>query len=85
MNADLTARAASAASSTSNSPDFDALAYDRLQNCHHSLHVRLDDRPVLPRGGDDQVVDKLGLEQRHLIVAVNGDQKLLDFLRGRDA
>ncbi|SIT53964.1 hypothetical protein BQ8794_140109 [Mesorhizobium prunaredense] len=32
------------------------LANDRLKDRHHSLDMRLDDRPVLLHGGDDHVV-----------------------------
>src|SRR5215216_1750401 len=33
---------------------FDALAYDRLEDRHHPFDVRLDDRPVLLHGDDNQ-------------------------------
>ena len=45
---------------------FDPLAYDRLKDRHHPLDMCLNDRPVLLRGGDDQVVHALFLDQHHL-------------------
>ena len=62
---------------------FDALAYDRLEDRHHPLDMRLDDRPVLLRGGDDQLVHGPCLDQHHLVVMVNSGQELAEFLRGR--
>jgi hypothetical protein len=62
---------------------FNALAYDRLEDRHHPLDMRLDARPVLLRGGDDQVVHGPCLDQHHLIVVVNSGHELVEFLHGR--
>ena len=45
--------------------------------------MRLDDRPVPLRGGDDQLVHWPRLDQHHLVVVVNGGQELGEFLHGR--
>jgi hypothetical protein len=62
---------------------FDPLAYDRLEDRHHPFGVRLDDRPVLLHGSDNQVVHVPLLDQRHLVVAVNGGHELIEFFHGR--
>jgi len=62
---------------------FGALAYDCLEDRPHPLDTRLDDRLVLLRGGDDQLVHGPCLDQHHLVVVVNSGQELAEFLCGR--
>lgn len=45
--------------------------------------MRLDDRPVLLRGGDDQLVHGPCLDQHHLGAVVNSGQDLVEFRLGR--
>lgn len=58
------------------------LADDCLEDCHHLVGVRLDDRAVLLRGGYNQVEYAPVVEQFRRVVMMNGGQEFLEFLQG---